>query len=144
MDLPDRAGREVGDTRRPFAVELRPVWAASARKELWQLRGTAVSRATLNQVAIHFADTNRHGQPARPRTATLTTRVPCRDVVCRTENNAVAISIKDLEPGKYKLTFVPDTTRPAGAFTTKVRVLGKTSADSDVVELLAFDVTGEL
>jgi hypothetical protein len=111
---------------------------------VWQLRGTAVSRATLNQVAIRFEDTNRHGQPARPRTATLTTHVPCQDLVCLTDNTAVAVSIRDMEPGKYKLTCVPDTTRPTGTFATKVRVLGKTSADSDAVELLSFDVSGEL
>jgi hypothetical protein len=118
IDLTHRMPWEVGRANRPLTIELRPVCASRPSAKQWVIRGTVLSRVTLNQLELAFGDSNTHGQPPMPRRLAGTAHVPAAFLTARVEPPVVDVRI---EPpgegdGRFTLVVTPDTRQPAGGF----------------------------
>jgi hypothetical protein len=143
IDLSRRSLRQVGMARRPFTAVVTPVTAAGPALGSFTVRGVAVSRVTVNHLAVNFGDSNAAGRPPLSRKVIVTAHVPADRVVASSESDAVAMAVARLSDGRYQLTLTPNTARPAGPFAAVVRVAVVTP-DGDVLPGTAVPVEGIL
>lgn len=146
LNLMRRLPHQLGLARRPVSVHLDPVFKGdSAATRGWEVKGVALSRASISTAELAFEDRCAHEGPRVWQKARATAHVPLKSLQASVVPKSAAIRIEKsaANPEEFLIFVSPNPSLPVGQFQFEVQ-LQALSVEDEVYPCSSIHVGGNM